>query len=355
MPFDVSSMDDNASCVSTISSIFDGDLAAEIDQLRTHRRILFADAIRLQEEYRRYLDMSTDEQVEHCYEFDAFKGDWIASLRRYIDSARTMYAAERISMPHYRAAALSVDRLVTAWNATPLLTKSASTRYFPPSVADILELDVDGCSATLTHGEDNLSTAAHSLMPPSGPPSGPNIVEWLENSGESSISGADTAREVTAETEVEAEASAKPPEMFSPTPNEFPAHVSSSNTSMFCLFHDLRREMERLDRENEQLRQQIADAVATAAAATAARLDVEKKEESRIKTAIQRAERAEKEKDEIIDSLIRVRIQHLASDRQSTGELHASYECSSRVDVRRKNLTTWLSSLPTEETGATSL
>ena len=124
---------------------------------------------------------------------------------------------------------------------------------------------------------------------------------------------------------------------------------------MFDLFHDLQREMERLDRENEQLRQQVADAVATAAAATAARLDVEKREESRIKTAIQRAEKAEKEKDDIIDSFIRVRIQHLASDRQSTGKLHASYECSSRIDVRRMNLSSWLSSLPTEETRDTAL
>ena len=353
MPFDVSSMDDNASCVSTVSSIFDGDLTAEIDQLRTHRRVLFSDALRLQEEYRRYLDMSTDEQMEHCYEFDGFKGAWIASLRRYIDSARTMYAAERISMPHYRAAALSVDRLVTAWNATPLLTKSASTRYFPPSVADILELDTNGCSATPTH-EDMLSTAAHSSpTPPSGPSSGPNIVEWLENSEKSSFSCTKIARESAVEAEVEAETSAKTPETFLPTSNESSAHIPSSDTSMYALFVDLRREMERLDRENEQLRQQVADAVATAAAATAARLDVEKKEESRIKSAIQRAEKAEKEKDELVDDFIRICIQHSASDRRFTE--NPSHKCLSTINLRKKYLSSWLSSLPTKVTSATTL
>ena len=352
MPFDVSSMDDNASCVSTISSIFDGDLTAEIEYLRTYCRTLFADAKRLQEEYRRYLDMSTDLQAEHRHEFDAFKGDWIASLRRYIDSARTMYAAERITMPHYRAVALSVDCLVTAWNATPLLTKSASTRYFPPSVADILELDTNGCSATPTH-EDMLSTAAHSSpTPPSGPSSGPNIVEWLENSEKSSFSCTKIARESAVEAEVEAETSAKMPETFPPT-NESSAHIPSSDTSMYALFVDLRREMERLDRENEQLRQQVADAVATAAAAIAARLDVEKEEESRIKSAIQRAEKAEKEKDELVDGFIRVCIQHSASDRQFTE--NPSHECSSKINLRKKNLLDWLSSFPTEETRATTL
>ena len=254
MPFDVSSMDDNASCVSTISSIFDGDLAAEIDFLRTYRRTLFSDAIRLQEEYRRFLDMSTDEQMEHKYEFDAFKGSWIVSLRKYIDSARTMYAEERIPLPHFRAVALSVDRLVTAWNVTSFQTKSAAARYSLPSVADILELDINGCSATPTRDGDMLSTAVHSFLPPSGPPSGPNIVEWLENSEKSSSSCAKTARESAVEAEVEAETPAKAPEVFPPTNNELSTHIPSSNSSMFDLFHDLRREMERLDRENEQLR-----------------------------------------------------------------------------------------------------
>ena len=256
-------------------------------------------------------------------------------------------------MPHYRAAALSVDRLVTAWNATPLLTKSASTRYFPPSVADILELDVDGCSATPTHNKDLMSTAAHSPTPPSGPPSGPNIVEWLENPEKSPFSGAKTAGESAVEAEVDAETPAKTPEIFSPTNNESSAHAPSSNASMYVLFLDLRREMERLDGENEQLRQQVADAVATAAAATAARLDVEKKEESRIKTAIQRAEKAEKEKDEMIDSFIRVCIQHSANDRRLTD--NPSHECLPRVNLRKKNLSSWLSYLPTEETGAITL
>ena len=111
--------------------------------------------------------------------------------------------------------------------------------------------------------------------------------------------------------------------------------------------------MERLDGENEQLRQQVADAVAIAAAATAARLDVEKKEESRIKTAIQRAEKAEKEVDELIDGFIRVCIQHSASDRRSTE--NPSHECRSKIILRKKNLLSWLSSLPTEETSATTL
>ena len=111
--------------------------------------------------------------------------------------------------------------------------------------------------------------------------------------------------------------------------------------------------MERLDGENEQLRQQIADAAATAAAATAALLDVEKKEESRIKTAIQRAERAEKEKDELIDGFVRVCIQHSASDRQSTE--NPGHECSSKTNMRRKNLWSWLSLLPSEETSAATL
>ena len=111
--------------------------------------------------------------------------------------------------------------------------------------------------------------------------------------------------------------------------------------------------MERLDGENEQLRQQVADAEAIAAAATAARLDVEKKEESRIKTAIQRAEKAEKEVDELIDGFIRICIQHSASDRRITE--NPSHECSSKINMRKKNLSIWLSSLPTEENRATSL
>ena len=73
MPFDASSMDDNVSIISAISSIFDGDSSAEIDQLRTHRRILYSDAMQLQMEYRRYLNMTVDEQEDNCYEFDAFK------------------------------------------------------------------------------------------------------------------------------------------------------------------------------------------------------------------------------------------------------------------------------------------
>ena len=111
--------------------------------------------------------------------------------------------------------------------------------------------------------------------------------------------------------------------------------------------------MERLDGENEQLRQQVADAKAIAAAATAARLYVEKKEESRIKTATQRAEKAEKEVDELIDGFIRICIQRSASDRQLTD--NPSHECSSKINLRKKNLTTWLSLLPTEETSATTL
>ena len=54
MPFDASSMDDNVSIISAISSIFEGDSSAEIDQLRTHRRILYSDAMRLQTEYRQF-------------------------------------------------------------------------------------------------------------------------------------------------------------------------------------------------------------------------------------------------------------------------------------------------------------
>ena len=114
MPFDASSMDDNVSIISAISSIFDGDLSAEIEQLRNHRRVLYSDAMRLQTEFRRFMDMSMDEKEDNCYEFDAFKAEWVISLHRYIDSARTMYGANTISMPHYRAVAKSVDRLVTA-------------------------------------------------------------------------------------------------------------------------------------------------------------------------------------------------------------------------------------------------
>ena len=341
MPLDASSMDDNMSIVSAISSIFDGDSSAEIDQLRTHRRILYSDAMRLQTEYRRYLHMSVDEQEDNCYEFDAFKAEWVSSLRRYIDSARTMYSAKVIPMPHFRAVAKSVDRLVRAWNASPYVTKDAAARCSLPSVDDILEATAHDCAATPTpHSGHTALAAASTLKPPSGPPSGPNIAAWLEDAEKSSTSGAKLPRECTVEAEVEAGITARTPEMFSLTNNASLSHIPTSNTPMFDLFDGLKNEMERLVQENEQLKRQLANAASIAAA----RANVKKDEEKLREAAIQRAEKAEREKDELIDGFIRTRIQHLASHRQSNGNPPASHQ-RSRIDTRKKNLQNWLASL----------
>ena len=153
--------------------------------------------------------MSTDNQEDHRHKFDGFKAAWIISLRQYINSAQTMYAAGRIPMPHYMAVAMSMDRLVTAWNTTPYLANAIAALYTLPSVADILEATANGCYVTSAHNRETPPNAAHAPMPPSGPPSGPNILEWLENSKESPASGANTARELAAEAGVEAETSAK--------------------------------------------------------------------------------------------------------------------------------------------------
>ena len=88
--------------------------------------------------------------------------------------------------------------------------------------------------------------------------------------------------------------------------------------------------------------QQLIDAAASAAA----RADVEKEKERILKeTAIQRAEKAEKERDDIIDGFICTRVQHLASHRQATGSPLASHLCTTNIDLRKKNLQSWLSSL----------
>ena len=342
MPFDASSMDDNVSIISAISSIFEGDSSAEIDQLRTHRRILYSDAMRLQTEYRRYLHMSVDEQEDNCYEFDAFKAEWVSSLRRYIDSARTMYDAKTIPMTHFRAVAKSVDRLVTAWNATPYVTKDAAARCSLPSVDDILEATAHDCAATPTpHSGYTAPAAASTLEPPPGPHSAPNIVAWLEDAEKSSTSGTKFARMYTVEAEAEVETTAETPEMVSSTNNESLGHTTSPNTSMFDLFDGLKREMERLVQENEQLKQQIADAAAVAAA----RANAKKDEQNLREAAIQRAEKAEREKDELIDGFIRTRIQHLASHRRSTNDQPASHMRSTINGLRSKNLQIWSASL----------
>ena len=356
MLFDVSSMDDNASLISAISSIFDGDSSAEIDQLRSHRRILYSDAMRLQTEYRRFLNMSMDDKEDHCYEFDAFKAEWVSSLRLYIDSARTMYGANTISIHHYRAVAKSVDRLVTAWNTTPYVTKDMAARPSLPSVNDILEATAHGCTATpkhsirtathsnaqRKHSESTATTSAVSTPElPSGPPSGPNIVAWLEGAERSSISGAKLPRASTAEAEVEAETTTETPEMFSSTNDKSCHHKTPLNSTMFVFFDGLKREMERLFQENEQLRQQLANAAASAAA----RADIEKGKERYLKeAAIQRAEEAERERDEIIDGFIRTCSQHSANHRQATGSPPANLHCSTKINLRKKNLQNWLAS-----------
>ena len=357
MPLDASSMDDDVSIISAISSIFDGDSSAEIDQLRNHRRVLYSDAMRLQIEYRRFLDMSMDEQEDNCFEFDAFKAEWVLSLRRYIDSARTMYGANTISMPHYRAVAKSVDRLVTAWNTTPYITKDVAARPSLPSVDDILETTAHGFTVTPKH---STRTATHSDMqrkysgsttttttvvstpePPSGPPSGPNIAAWLEDAERSSISGAKLPRASSVEAEAEAETTTETPGMITRTDNESLRHPSPIRMAMFDLFDGLKKEMERLSQENEQLKQQIINAAASAAA----RADVEKEKERDLKeAAIQRAEEAERERDEIIDGFIRTCSQHSANHRQATGSPLANLHCSTKINLRKKNLQIWLAS-----------
>ena len=104
--------------------------------------------------------------------------------------------------------------------------------------------------------------------------------------------------------------------------------------------------MERLSRENEQLKQQLANAQKSAAV----RANAEKREQSRLKqAAIQRAEKAEKERDEIIDGFIHARIRHLSS--QITNKSHS---CSTKVENRKNNLENWLSSLQGKEKKAYS-
>ena len=282
-----------------------------------------------------------DEQEDHCFELDAFKASWVLSLRSYIDSARTMYSAKTIPMPHLRAVAKSVDRLVTAWDTTPYVTKDAAARCSLPSVDDILEATAHDCAATPTpHSGYTAPAAASTLEPPPGPHSSPNIVAWLEDAEKSSTSGIEFARKYTVEAEVEAGTTAEMPAMVTSTNNNSLGRTPSSNTSMVDLFDGLKREMERLAQENEQLKQQIANAAAVAAA----RASVNKDDKKLREAAIQRAEKAEREKDELIDGFIRTHIQHLASYRQSNGNPPASHQ-RSRIDTQKKKLQNWLAVL----------
>ena len=355
MPFDVSSVDDNASDNSTISSIFDGDLSGEIDQLRSHRRVLYSDAIRLQSEYRRFLNSPVDEKEDHCHEFDAFKNVWVLSLCRYVDSARTMYSARTISLPHYRAAAKAVERLVVTWNTTPYVTDDCAARIPLPSVDDILEATACGRTAMLTHSTSpasyNDAQRTHSgrtAMPtpcsdprlPSDPSPGPNIEAWLKDVERSSTSGEKIPVTSAAEAEVETENVTKTPEVTATTTDDNLRHIPPPNSTLFVLFRDLKKEMESLVRENEQLRLQLANAEAAAAENAYVEKEREWKEWKQKEAAIQRAEKAEKERDEMIDGFIRTRISHLANQ-----TMDRSHRCTTEIDQLKKNLQSWLASL----------
>ena len=106
--------------------------------------------------------------------------------------------------------------------------------------------------------------------------------------------------------------------------------------------------MERLHQENEQLRQRLVEAEAT----TVVVADAEKNHALGLhKMAIQRAMKAEKERDEIIDGFICTRIAHLAD--QVTYE-NKSHLHSMKVEKQERNLQSWLAALRGEQHATSS-
>ena len=364
MPFDASSMDDNASVTSTISSIFGGDLGDDIVFLRMKRLRIISDGRILEDEYNNVLNLSHDDSCfPYSVDFDVCRRKWLECVLEYVATARAMYNEDKICYLHFKAMIKSLPKLEKSWKATAYFDPDLCEEYKTP-YPDHIEL-----LASLMCGDttrEYTATPASSSSPelPSGPFSGPNIDAWLKDAEGSSTSGvglpakntveagietesaAESPSATAVEAEAEPESATETPEVIAPTNDESLRHTSPPNMSMFDLFDGLKREMERLALENEQLKQQIVDARKFAAV----KANAERREECRLKqAAIQRAEKAEKERDEIIDGFIHARIRHLSS--QITNKSH-SY--SSEVEKRKKNLENWLSSLQGKEKKAHS-
>ena len=357
-------MDDNASVTSAISSIFGGDLSDDIAFLRAKRLRIISDGRILEDEYNNVLNLSHDDSCfPYSVDFDVCRHKWLDCIFEYIATARAMYDEDKICYLHFKAIIKSLPKLEKSWKATAYFDPDLCEEYKTP-YPDHIELLASLLSSGAARGFSASPAACSTPELPSGPPSGPNIDAWLKDAERSSTSGAGMPAKNTVEAEIETAIAAEPPrataveaeaepedatetpEVTATTPNASLRHISSSNTTMVDLFDGLKREMERLSRENEQLKQQLANAQKSAAV----RANAEKREQSRLKqAAIQRAEKAEKERDEIIDGFIHARIRHLSS--QITNKSHS---CSTKVENRKKNLENWLSSLQGKEKKAYS-
>ena len=364
MPFDASSMDDNASVTSTISSIFGGDLGDDIVFLRMKRLRIISDGRILEDEYNNVLNLSHDDSCfPYSVDFDVCRRKWLECVLEYVATARAMYNEDKICYLHFKAMIKSLPKLEKSWKATAYFDPDLCEEYKTPYPDHIELLASLMCGNT---SREFTATPASCSSPelPSGPSSGPNIDAWLRDAEGSSTSGAGLPAKNTVEAEIETAIAAEPPrataveaeaepedatetpEVTATTPNASLRHISSSNTTMVDLFDGLKREMERLSRENEQLKQQLANAQKSAAV----RANAEKREACRLKqAAIQRAENAEKERDEIIDGFIHARIRHLSS--QITNKSHS---CSTHIEQRKINLQSWLASLQPKDSSTGS-
>ena len=349
MPFDTASIDDNASAISTISSIFGGDLSDDIAFLRAKRLRIISDGLILEDEYNNVLNLSHDDSCfPYSVDFDVCRRKLLESVFEYIATARAMYNDDKICYLHFKAVIKSLPKLEKSWKATAYFDPDLCEEYKTP-YPDHIELLASIMNSGAAHGSTATPAACFTPELPSGPPSGPNIDAWLKAVEKSSTSGAEQPtsaaeaeveaellRAPTVEAEVEAEDAMEAP-LNAKTTNETLRHTSPSNMAMSDLFDGLKREMERLSLENEQLKQRLVNAEKSAAV----RANAEKREESRLKlAAIQRAEEAEKERDEIIDGFISNRIRQLSS--QLTNKSHS---CSMQIERRKTNLQSWLASL----------
>ena len=346
-------MDDNASVTSAISSIFGEDLSDNIAFLRMKRLRIISDGHILEDEYNNAMNLSHDDSCfPYSVDFDVCRHKWLDCIFEYIATARAMYDEDKICYLHFKAIIKSLPKLEKSWKATAYFDPDLCEEYKTP-YPDHIELLASLLSSGAARGFSASPAACSTPELPSGPPSGPNIDAWLKDAERSSTSGAGMPAKNTVEAEIETaiaaespESATKTPEVIALTTNESLRHISPPNTSMFDLFDGLKREMERLSLENEQLKQRLVNAEKSAMV----KAHAEKREEHRLRqAAIQRAEKAEKERDELIDGFIRVRIQHL--DNKTTDKSHS---CSTKIDQRKKNLENWLSSLQGKEKKAHS-
>ena len=364
MPFDTASMDDNASVTSAISSIFGGDLSDDIAFLRMKRLRIISDGRILEDEYNNVLNLSHDDSCfPYSVDFDVCRHKWLKCIFEYIATARAMYNEDKICYLHFKAIIKSLPKLEKSWKATAYFDPDLCEEYKIP-YPDHIELLASLMTSGAARGFTATPAACSIPEPPSGPPSGPNIDAWLKDAECSSTSGAglpakntveaesktaiaaESPRATAAEAEAELEGATETPEVIATTPNDSFHHISPSNTVMVDLFNGLKGEMVRLSQENEQLKQQLANAEKSAAV----RANAEKREACRLKqAAIQRAENAEKERDEIIDGFIHARIRHLSS--QITNKSHS---CSTHIEQRKINLQSWLASLQPKDSSTGS-